>query len=161
MFKYCLMKYVNGGVEEGCLPTCQKQTYSLIFMDLNMPIMDGFEASHSILSLQKEHIEAIPRKCEIIALSAYVNQTYIQRCMDIGMTKFMNKPAKAKDIGEQVATYCPFLNKHRQAGRKTGGTPLSHNRNSRPQRVPFVQIEDSNIKTTESVSQSHSNQLSN
>ena len=85
---------------------CERESYRLIFMDLNMPIMDGFDASEIILKMQSE--KQAP-KCEIIALSAFVNQPYIERCMNIGMAQFMNKPAQSKDIKELIRKYCPFL----------------------------------------------------
>eukprot|EP00356_Strombidium_inclinatum_P009436 CAMPEP_0170499884 /NCGR_PEP_ID=MMETSP0208-20121228/32953_1 /TAXON_ID=197538 /ORGANISM="Strombidium inclinatum, Strain S3" /LENGTH=134 /DNA_ID=CAMNT_0010777641 /DNA_START=3927 /DNA_END=4331 /DNA_ORIENTATION=- len=70
---------------------CQRKFIHLIFMDLNMPVMDGFDSSVSILKHQeqlerralKHSLEMV--KCKVVALTAFVDQINIARCTKIGM----------------------------------------------------------------------------
>ena len=65
-------------------PDCKDKFYRAIIMDLQMPVMDGFEASEKILEYQSRQPN-LAHKCKIVALTAYTNQETIQRCLDIGM----------------------------------------------------------------------------
>lgn len=66
--------------------------YPLILMDVNMPIMDGLEATRNIL---KEHEKEKP---VIIAISAHDEVQVKEQCRGAGMTDFMSKPVKIKII---------------------------------------------------------------
>ena len=67
--------------------------YSLIMMDCQMPIMDGYEATRTIRSLDKE-ISRIP----IIALTANAFKKTKQKCFESGMNDFLTKPIKPDRI---------------------------------------------------------------
>jgi len=88
---------------------CQRSKYRLVFMDLNMPVMDGFDASSSILSYQESHPRSNSAGVVILALTAYVDSANVQRCKDIGMKQVLNKPAKAEKIKEAITEHCPGL----------------------------------------------------
>ena len=66
---------------------------SLIFMDINMPEMDGFEATSRIRELP-------PPKCDIpiIALTADVMKEDRERCLAAGMNNFLGKPFRLEEI---------------------------------------------------------------
>ena len=69
---------------------CKFPFYSLIVMDLNMPVMDGFEASERILSLFRSHPEKAlygTHNVNIVALTSYTDQSTIDRCQHIGMAE--------------------------------------------------------------------------
>ncbi|MEZ9546447.1 MULTISPECIES: ATP-binding protein [Vibrio] len=66
------------------LALAQNNDYEMIFMDLQMPIMDGFEATRLI----REFNKAVP----IIAMSANVFSDAKQRARDAGVTDFLDKP---------------------------------------------------------------------
>lgn len=56
---------------------CDFNRYRLIFMDLNMPEMDGFTSCQKILEFQRDVIlkkDPDHPKCEIVALTAFVDQ---------------------------------------------------------------------------------------
>ena len=72
-------------------------------MDLQMPVMDGFEASEKILEYQEQL--NLAHKCKIVALTAYTNQETIQRCLNIGMEQVYNKPANHEDIREILSLH--------------------------------------------------------
>lgn len=72
-----------------------KSDYSLILMDLQMPIMDGLEAAEKIYHRSKEKGEKIPM---IIALSAHVFPEIKDSCHNLGMVDFIEKPVKLSTL---------------------------------------------------------------
>jgi signal transduction histidine kinase/CheY-like chemotaxis protein len=61
--------------------------YDIIFMDLNMPVMNGIEATQAIRALGEKY-RAIP----IIGLTANVLEEYVKKCYDAGMISHVAKP---------------------------------------------------------------------
>ena len=70
-----------------------KRTYDLIFMDLQMPEMDGFETAEAI-------IQQIPqqRRPHIIAVSSSSAKSDKERILTLGMIDFIHKPIKISTI---------------------------------------------------------------
>ncbi len=64
--------------------------YDLIFMDLHMPIMDGFQATNMIREFDKN--------VRIIALTADGMQETVKKCLDAGMNEVVTKPIKIQDV---------------------------------------------------------------
>ena len=94
--------------ESTCLQTqCSKHIYHLIFMDLNMPVLDGFDATKQILDLQKNLPQE--KRAKIVAVTAYVDAANINRCMDIGMVEVINKPATPDELLNTITKNCPDL----------------------------------------------------
>ena len=60
----------------------------LVLMDIQMPVMDGWQASQAIRALPDPALAGIP----IIALSANVFESDIQRSMECGMNAHLKKP---------------------------------------------------------------------
>ena len=78
--------------EEAIAQVC-RQRYDLVFMDLQMPVMDGLEATRRIRALGREggdtgHLATLP----IIAMTANAMQEDKQRCMAAGMDAHIGKP---------------------------------------------------------------------
>ncbi len=63
----------------------QTNTYDIILMDLNMPEMNGFEATQFIRKTMKS-------KIPIIALTADVTISDVSKCKDSGMDDYISKP---------------------------------------------------------------------
>lgn len=97
MFKKC---YENSGCTN---PECKHRGYRVIIMDLQMPVLDGYEASEKILKYQREN--NLSQQCSIVALTAFTTNGSIQRCHKIGMKKVYNKPASSCDIKEIMLMY--------------------------------------------------------
>jgi signal transduction histidine kinase/DNA-binding response OmpR family regulator len=76
-------------------------SYRLIFMDLQMPIMDGFEATKRIREFDRE----IP----IVALSANVVTTVIQETEAIGMNSYIKKPIDMEEFYKILKQYIGTL----------------------------------------------------
>ena len=68
--------------------------YDLILMDIQMPMMDGYEATRIIRSFQNEHLRKIP----IVALSANAFQEDKKKAFDCGMDAFISKPVSAEKL---------------------------------------------------------------
>ncbi|MCI5212484.1 MAG: response regulator, partial [Candidatus Electrothrix sp. ATG2] len=81
--------FVDNG--EDVLRKVQETDYDVVFMDVNMPVMDGLEATRRIRA------EITPeRQPWIIAITANVAAEDRQACTDAGMNDFLEKPfAKA------------------------------------------------------------------
>ena len=79
---------------EEVLNFLKKEKYDLVFMDLQMPIMDGFTATKKIR--ESNFNKDIP----IIALTAFSDQPERKRCIECGMDDFISKPLEPKELYE-------------------------------------------------------------
>ena len=79
----------ESGMEAIAVLMSTQQSFDLILMDCEMPDMDGFETSRSIIKLQQEgHLPWIP----IVALTAHAVPDKIHACHDAGMVAHLAKP---------------------------------------------------------------------
>ena len=78
----------------------KKKTYHLIFMDIQMPIMDGYEATRAIRA--DETKTQIP----IIAMTAHAITKYRQKCFDAGMNDYITKPLKRTQLIATADKWC-------------------------------------------------------
>jgi CheY-like chemotaxis protein/HPt (histidine-containing phosphotransfer) domain-containing protein len=77
-------------------------SYDLIFMDCQMPIMDGFEATKKIRTLeQRGNKPQVP----IVALTAGSNRQDRDRCKFVGMNYYLNKPFSISDIKDALVKH--------------------------------------------------------
>lgn len=74
--------------------------WDIIFMDCEMPIMDGYQASREIRALEAEH-EAQPH-CWIIALSAHATGDYVQKARDAGVDDYLSKPVSQQQVRDAL-----------------------------------------------------------
>ncbi len=81
--------------------------YDLIFMDCQMPEMDGFEASEHIRDMEGDSIGAIP----IIAVTADAMKGARERCIDAGMNDYISKPIDVEKLTHILSRWLPS-NKH-------------------------------------------------
>ena len=87
----------NNGQE--AVNLAQKNSYELILMDLQMPIMDGYEATKIIRETQKG--KDIP----IIALTANAMKEDVEKTKAVGMNKHLNKPIDVEKLYETLLKY--------------------------------------------------------
>ena len=79
----------------------QANEYEMIFMDCQMPVLDGFEATKQIRALEEGTSKHIP----IVALTANVVQRDKHLCFDVGMDEFLPKPVNQGKLREIVASF--------------------------------------------------------
>jgi len=79
-----------------------KGRYDLIFMDMQMPVMDGYTATSLIRVWERENgLERTP----IVALTAFALQGDEQKSLDAGCDGYVTKPIKKAKLFETIATY--------------------------------------------------------
>lgn len=71
---------------------------SIIFMDIQMPVMDGIEATQKIRYLEKQN----GRKIAIIALTAHALAEQRQHMLSVGMNDFLSKPASEQQLLQMI-----------------------------------------------------------
>ncbi|MDR1272208.1 MAG: response regulator [Clostridiales Family XIII bacterium] len=77
------------------------QRYEMIFMDIHMPEMDGYEATRQIRALPGKEAKETP----IIAMTANVFREDIEKCMDAGMNGHVGKPLNMDDVMAKLRQY--------------------------------------------------------
>ncbi|MDL2320839.1 response regulator [Desulfosarcina sp. OttesenSCG-928-B08] len=77
--------------------------YDMIFMDIHMPEMDGYEATRHIRASNHPRLKTIP----IVAMTANVFREDIEKCLAAGMDDHIGKPVNLKEIHEILKRYLP------------------------------------------------------
>jgi two-component system, sensor histidine kinase and response regulator len=95
------VKVVSSGRE--ALDALHQQTYDLVLMDVQMPEMDGFEATAVIRAAEKRTGLHVP----IIALTAHAMKGDRERCLESGMDGYLAKPIRAQELDEILERYLP------------------------------------------------------
>jgi CheY-like chemotaxis protein len=106
----CRVDTVANGRE--AVDACQRAAYDLVFMDCQMPLMDGFEAVRFIR--EREKTAAAHQRTPIVALTAHAFPSDRQRCLDAGMDDYLSKPFRQEHLREVT---------ERWLGRKQGSAP--------------------------------------
>jgi signal transduction histidine kinase len=89
----CDIEIANNGLE--ALAAWQRGAHDMIFMDCQMPEMDGFEATRKIRALeQARSLAPIP----IIAMTAAAMEGDRESCLQAGMDDYISKPVKISEI---------------------------------------------------------------
>ncbi|MFP4379773.1 MAG: response regulator [Candidatus Sumerlaeia bacterium] len=89
----------NGKLALGAV---QKKQYDIVFMDCQMPEMDGYEATQAIRNLEGD-VSRIP----IIAMTANAMKGDREKCLDAGMDDYTSKPIKRQELMELIEKYLP------------------------------------------------------
>lgn len=80
---------------KNAISALQKHPYDLVIMDCLMPVMDGFETTRSIRATASSGFDtSIP----ILAITALASAEDQWRCQDAGMSGYISKPVKARDL---------------------------------------------------------------
>jgi signal transduction histidine kinase/CheY-like chemotaxis protein len=87
--------------------------YDAIFMDCQMPEMDGFEATQEI-----RRREGSSAHRPIIAMTANAMRGDRERCLEVGMDDYVSKPIRQADLTEALERHLPKNVKPIEAGRK-------------------------------------------
>ena len=79
----------------------RRQSFDLILMDVQMPVMDGLEATRAIRREENQSGSHVP----IVALTAHAREDDRQRCLKAGMDDYLSKPVRPKDLLHVVEQY--------------------------------------------------------
>lgn len=91
------------------------KNYDLIFMDCQMPVMDGYGATEEIRKLES----ALNRKTTpIVALTAGFDKSDRERCENVGMNHYLTKPFSVSDIQKIITKFL--------GGQVKGDMSISH-----------------------------------
>jgi CheY-like chemotaxis protein len=92
----CIVHVAENGQE--ALDALSQKPWDVVFMDCQMPVLDGFEATRR---LRAAHGSQLP----VIALTAGTMEGDRERCLDAGMTDFLAKPVRPEDLVRTLGRY--------------------------------------------------------
>lgn len=96
----CQVDVTHNGLE--AVKLVNQSAYDLVFMDCQMPVMDGYEATAKIRS----H-EASSRHTVIVAMTAHAMKEDCEKCLKSGMDDYMTKPIKKENLLEIMEKWIP------------------------------------------------------
>ena len=90
---------------DGCevLEKLKTADFDLILMDMQMPVMGGFEATAAVREMEKGTGRHVP----IVALTAHAMKGDRERCLAAGMDGYIGKPIRAEELFEQIDALLP------------------------------------------------------
>ena len=97
----CIVSSATNGQE--AIEDMHNNRYDIVFMDCQMPEMDGFEATQHIREEEKKN----QRHTAIIALTADAMSGDREKCLQAGMDDYLNKPFKSEQITEMLRKWIP------------------------------------------------------
>ncbi|MGJ8654015.1 MAG: ATP-binding protein [Opitutaceae bacterium] len=89
-----------------CIKYMSETHYDIIFMDLNMPDMDGFELTARIREEESDSDKASTRRSIIIAVTAWAMAGMKERCLEAGMNGYLSKPVIREELTNMVEELC-------------------------------------------------------
>lgn len=99
--------------ERNAIKTCCQSYFSIILMDIQMPVMDGIESTKNIfetfakLSVQPKYAHL--KKPVIFAMTAHANSSVIAKCVEAGMNGILHKPVNKKGLADEIRKFYPDL----------------------------------------------------
>jgi two-component system sensor histidine kinase/response regulator len=92
---------VVAGNGREALAALERQSFDLVLMDVQMPEMDGFEATAAIREKEKGHGKHLP----IVALTAHAMKGDSEKCLAAGMDGYLAKPIRPQELDEILKEY--------------------------------------------------------
>jgi CheY-like chemotaxis protein len=97
------------------------EPFDLVLMDMEMPVMDGLEATRRIRLWEQEKREY---STPIVALTAHAFQEHRQQCLAAGCTDFLAKPLKKQDLLDMIERYAGVRESLRPGAPAASQAPL-------------------------------------
>jgi PAS domain S-box-containing protein len=95
------VQVANDGRE--ALEKLKAADFDLVLMDVQMPVMGGFEATAAVREMEKSTGKHIP----IVALTAHAVKGDRERCLAAGMDGYIGKPIRSEELFEQIEALIP------------------------------------------------------
>jgi len=99
------VRIANNGMD--VLEALAAEDFDIILMDVQMPQMNGFQATAAIREKEKTTGDHIP----IIAMTGYAMKGDRQRCLDAGMDAYICKPIRSQELFEAIENFAPSAEK--------------------------------------------------
>ena len=99
----CQVFIANNGLE--AVEALKKQDYDIVFMDCQMPVMDGYQATREIRQFESETRAA--KHTPIVALTAHALTGDKAKCLAAGMDEWVTKPFTRQEINEALQKWLP------------------------------------------------------
>lgn len=121
--RYSTANVVSANNAEEALQLLKENHFDVVLMDVQMPVMNGYEATRQI----RDHFQAPLSNIPIIALSASALRTDIDKCKEAGMNFFISKPFKVADLITGIANvlHIAVRTKPKKEGKPPAAHPLS------------------------------------
>ncbi len=96
-----LVEWVQNG--QMAFEAWKENSFDIVLMDVQMPVLDGFEATALIRDAEKATGNHVP----IIALTAHAIDGYRDHCLEKGMDDFLTKPIKPQRLRDSLTLWAP------------------------------------------------------
>ncbi len=95
-----IIHIANNGQEAVDTVKSNSDAFEIVLMDMQMPVMDGYEAMRNI----REKLLISRENLPIIALTAHVMEGEMEKCMNSGANDYISKPFKPNDLYKKILT---------------------------------------------------------
>ncbi|WP_131795062.1 PAS domain-containing sensor histidine kinase [Fluoribacter gormanii] len=128
---------------QSALQLWKKNRYDLIFMDIGLPDMDGYQVTHHIRvqEIAKNH------HTPIIALTAHIGEENKQRCIESGINAVLSKPLTQKNCCDILNSFIPSIEKGTSPEHGLFDLPTTEDQFFQLAEFPILDVEEG-IKTT-------------
>ena len=108
LLEACDVNVVVADSGERAIERMQQQAFDLVFMDVSMPVVDGYEATRRLRLLPALN------KVVVVALTAHAVAGERERCLAAGMDDYLTKPFELDDLRDMMLKWLDKSGKHTQ-----------------------------------------------
>ncbi|MDM8568776.1 response regulator, partial [Thiotrichales bacterium HSG1] len=128
--KHCKVELAVNGLE--AVMAVKQQNFDLIFMDCNMPELDGYVATKQIRAYEKQNNKKL---VPIIAFTADIMPSTQERCLEAGMDDYLSKPIILDELEEKIGKWLVNHNNDKRVDSKVLEDMLH---NLKPSKVKWI-----------------------
>ena len=113
----------------------REKRFDLILMDIEMPVMDGYEAVRTIRTLEDQQGPQVcasgneRKRTPIVAMTAHAFKGYREKCLQAGMDNYITKPIRRAELLELVDGWIPTMGR---SGPSEEPSTVAEGENRRP-----------------------------